>query len=59
MSTATRIIQALVARGVIPQDHAAAAIQELDRELLRRSRRIAHILARVSSRQVLLNHLGN
>lgn len=48
--TAHKVIMKLVARGVIPEEYATAAEEELDRELMRRSRRLSQMMAALVSR---------
>ena len=47
--TATEIILYLINAEIIPGDHLEIAVQELDRELRRRTLRIAYNLARTAS----------
>jgi hypothetical protein len=56
MASATKVIGHLVKVGIIPYECKNAAVRELHRELLRRSRRVATTLASLTSATQLALH---
>lgn len=45
MATARKVVESLVARGMIPVEFEESAVEELHREMTRRSRRLVQTLA--------------